>query len=157
LVLQPSPTHIDAWLSRVLDEQTIPEDITCVRDLNAKDAVNIWIDSEHLRRAIINVMDNALDAMREVEPSKHGHRLTVSTCVVKDRVEIRVSDTGSGIPDEVRDRVFEPLFSTKSFGIGLGLPIVKGIMEQHGGGVEISSQKDGGATVVLWLPRPDSA
>jgi signal transduction histidine kinase len=56
----------------------------------------------------------------------------------------------------VIDRLFEPLFSTKSFGVGLGLPIAKGIMEQHGGGVEISSQKDIGTTVVLWLPKSNS-
>jgi PAS domain S-box-containing protein len=153
LVLQPSPTHIDAWLSGVLDEQIFPEDIACVRELNA--SVEVSADTEHLHRAIIKVMDNAIDAMREVEPAEKGHRLTVSTCVAKDRVEIRVNDTGSGIPDEIRDRVFDPLFSTKSFGIGLGLPIVKGIMEQHSGGVEISSQRDVGTTVVLWLPISD--
>ena len=141
-VLQRSPTHIDAWLSRVLDEQIIPEGITCVRELNAnaKDEVNVWIDSENLRRAIINVVDNALDAMREVEPVNDGHRLTVSTQIVGDQLEIQISDTGCGIPDENMDTIFEPLFSTKSFGIGLGLSIVKSIMEQHDGGVEISSR-----------------
>ena len=71
------------------------------------------------------------------------------------RLEIRVSDRGCGMPDEVKDRLFEPLFSTKSFGVGLGLPIVKDIMEHHGGGVEISSQVGVGTTVVLWLPAPD--
>jgi signal transduction histidine kinase len=157
LVLRPSPTHIDAWLTRILDELVIPEDIVCVRELNAnsKDVAKLSIDSDHLRRAIINVVDNAFDAMREVEPAEDGHHLTVSTCVVKDRLEIRVSDTGSGIPDEMMDRIFEPLFSTKTFGVGLGLPIVKGIMEQHGGGVQISSQNNVGTTVVLWLPTPD--
>ena len=156
-VLQRSPTHIDAWLSRVLDEQSIPEGITCVRELNAnaKDEVNVWIDSENLRRAIINVVDNALDAMREVEPVNDGHRLTVSTQIVGDQLEIQISDTGCGIPDENMDTIFEPLFSTKSFGIGLGLSIVKGIMEQHDGGVEISSRTGVGTTVVLWLPAPD--
>jgi signal transduction histidine kinase len=156
-VLQRTPTHIDTWLSGVLDEQSIPENITCVRQLNAgaKDEVDIWIDSENLRRAIINVVDNALDAMREVEPVNGGHRMTVSTHMAENRLEIQVSDTGCGIGDEDIDRIFEPLFSTKSFGVGLGLSVVKTIMEQHDGGVEISSKAGVGTTVVLWLPAPD--
>jgi signal transduction histidine kinase len=153
-VLQRSPTHIDAWLSKMLDEQVIPENVTCIRELDAdKDAVDVWIDSEHLRCAIINVVNDALDAMREVEPVNDGHRLMASTQIVDDRLEVQISDTGCGIPDENMDRIFEPLFSTKSFGVGLGLPIVKGIMEQHG--IEISSQAGEGTAVVLWLPTPD--
>jgi signal transduction histidine kinase len=80
----------------------------------------------------------------------------VGTCVVPNqassRLEIRVSDTGPGIPKDVRARVFEPLFSTKRYGVGLGLPIVKNIVEQHGGGIEIESQAGQGTTVILWLP-----
>jgi signal transduction histidine kinase len=76
----------------------------------------------------------------------------VTTEVNSGRLEIRISDTGCGIPEEVLNRVFEPLFSTKSFGIGLGLSIVKSIMEQHDGDVEINSQAGEGTTVTLWLP-----
>ncbi len=53
---------------------------------------------------------------------------------------------------DVLPKVFEPLYSTKSFGVGLGLPMVKQILEQHGGGVEIENQESGGARVLLWLP-----
>jgi signal transduction histidine kinase len=150
--LQRSPTDIDAWLNGVLDEMldqgTIPESITCIRELNAD--VEISVDSEHLRRAVINVVDNAVDAMQECDENRN--RLKVSTHVVAERLEIHVRDTGCGIPEEVMNKLFEPLFSTKSFGIGLGLSIVKSIMEEHGGGIKISSQKDAGTTVVLWLP-----
>ena len=50
-------------------------------------------------------------------------------------------------------KIYEPLFSTKSFGVGLGMPTVKQIMEQHGGGIEIESEEGRGTTVTLWLPR----
>jgi PAS domain S-box-containing protein len=154
-VLQRSPTNIDAWLNGLLDEAldqgNIPQGIVCVRELNAN--VEVLVDTEHLRRALINVINNAVDAMQEKELDEGENRLTISTRVVGERLEVRISDTGCGIPDEMMGKLFEPLFSTKSFGVGLGLPIVKGIMEQHGGGVEINSQRDVGTTIVLWLPK----
>jgi DNA-binding LacI/PurR family transcriptional regulator/signal transduction histidine kinase len=166
-LLQPKPTNIDAWLDQVLDEQIIPEGIVIVRDLSA--GMEVSIDGEHFRRAIINVISNAVDAMQErvmqglegcpeghpelvKGPVEGGNQLAVSTHVVGDRLEVRVRDAGCGIPDDVMDKLFEPLFSTKSFGVGLGMSIVKSIMEQHGGGVEISSRQGAGTTVVLWLP-----
>jgi signal transduction histidine kinase len=91
--------------------------------------------------------------MQEKGLDEGENRLTVNTHVVGERLEMCISDTGCGIPDAMMGKLFEPLFSTKSFGVGLGLPIVKGIMEQHGGGVEINSQRDVGTTIVLWLPK----
>jgi signal transduction histidine kinase len=153
---QMSPTHIDAWLDNVLDEvldqRSIPGDIACARELNAD--IEVSIDSEHMRQVIVNVVNNAIDAMQE-KPSEEKNLLTVSTHVDDERLEIQISDTGSGISDAGMDRLFEPLFSTKSFGVGLGLLIVKNIMEQHAGGIEINSQLGVGTTVVLWLPAPD--
>jgi PAS domain S-box-containing protein len=151
-VLQLRPTPIDAWLEVVLDEQTIPREIVCTRKLDA--GVQVPINGEHLRRAIVNVVNNGVDALQDVKAQ--GNQLTVSTHVVEgqagSRLEIRVRDTGCGIPTDMLDRVFEPLFSTKSLGVGLGLPIVKNILEQHDGGVAIQSEVGQETTVVLWLP-----
>jgi signal transduction histidine kinase len=151
--LQLRLTPIDPWLKTVLDEQIIPEGLVCARDLTA--GVQVAIDREHLRRAVINVVENAVQAMKE--HASPTHQLTIHTRVVKmetgSRLEIQVHDTGPGIPDDVFPMLFEPLFSTKSFGVGLGLPTVKNIMEQHCGGVEIHNRQAGpGTTVTLWLP-----
>ena len=67
------------------------------------------------------------------------------------RVEVVFEDRGPGIPPDVYGRIFEPLFSTKGFGVGLGLPVVKQIMEQHGGGIEIETELGRGTTVRLWF------
>ncbi len=151
-VLQLSPTHIDAWLGDVLDEQTIPKDIVCTRELTC--GIKTLIDREYLRRAVINVVENAVDALQD--PKSPGNQLTVSTHVTGKRpnlgMEIRIIDTGCGIPDSMRDKVFEPLFSTKTFGVGLGMSVVKSVMKQHDGGVRIQSGQTEGTTVVLWLP-----
>ncbi len=78
--------------------------------------------------------------------------LTVKTQATEGRVEIGFDDNGPGIPANVLPRIFEPLFSTKGFGVGLGLPTVKRIMEQHSGGIDIDSVPGQGAQVHLWLP-----
>jgi signal transduction histidine kinase len=78
--------------------------------------------------------------------------VTVETKLLKDRLEILVSDNGPGVPAEIREKIFEPLFSTKNFGVGLGLPTVSQIMKQHGGGVSVRKKRGGGAKFALWLP-----
>ncbi len=150
------PTVLDDWLGGVLDEQRLPEEVEVRRDLRS--GVVCEIDRERFRRCVINVVDNACEAMtkngsEEGKETDGGEkRLTVATGMREDRIEIRFTDTGSGIPADELDRIFEPLYSTKSFGVGLGLPTVNQIIEQHGGGVEIESKPDRGTTVTLWLP-----
>ena len=78
--------------------------------------------------------------------------VSIATRLSGDRAEIEITDTGCGIPEEHFSKILEPLFSTKSFGTGLGLPTVKRIMEDHNGDLEISDRNDRGARAVLWLP-----
>lgn len=60
---------------------------------------------------------------------------------------------GKGIPEDLMEKIFEPLFSTRNFGVGLGLSIVKDIMEAHKGGIDIQSELGKGTTVTLWFPQ----
>ena len=140
--------QIDEWIGQVLDEQRLPPGISLRRRLTA--AIQVPIDSEKLRRCLINLITNACQAMEDNEPP--GGELTVETRVAGQRVEIRVLDTGPGMPPDHLERIFEPLYSTKGFGIGLGLPVVRQVAEAHGGGIEIQSQPDHGTTATLWLP-----
>jgi signal transduction histidine kinase len=151
------PVNIDPWLSELIDEQSAPEAVTVTKNLKAQ--VVVHIDNESFRRAVINVIQNGIQAMTKAKLGKKSEeskqrdmRLTVESRVHQGRVELVIADNGEGIPQANLDKIYEPLYSTKSFGVGLGLPIVKGIMEQHLGGIEIDSQVGTGTKVTLWLP-----
>ena len=151
------PVKIDPWLNEVMEEQIIPEGLTIITRLES--GATVHIDNESFRRAVINVVQNGMQAMTKVKPGKKAElgqnkemRLTLESRVHQGRIEVIVSDTGEGIPQADLEKIYEPLYSTKSFGVGLGLPIVKGIMEQHLGGIEIESEVGVGTKVILWLP-----
>ena len=141
-------TVIDSWLNGVLDEQEFPEEIECVRELHS--GIELMIDREYMMRVIYNVITNAIQALQEEDSM--GNRITVETVKAGDWLELRFIDTGPGIPAEIREKIFEPLFSTRNFGVGLGVPIIKNIMEEHQGEVKFQSEADKGTVVTLTLP-----
>ena len=106
----------------------------------------IQFDSDKLKQAFMNVVLNAMEAMPQ------GGVLEVSTIADEDRVGIKVVDTGIGIPEADLVQLFEPFFTKKTRGTGLGLANVKRILEEHGGSVEIESTLGEGTEVLLWLP-----
>ena len=147
---KPRPTEIDRWLGGVLDEQDVPEHITVTRKLAA--GVHLAVDQEQLRRCVVNLVTNACQAMAETQLD--DARLTVQTTAEDDRLLVSVGDTGCGIDREGMVRVFEPLYTTKGFGIGLGLPLVEQLMRQLGGDITIQSEPGKGTTATLRLPVP---
>ncbi len=151
------PTDIDNWLQEEIGEQKMPVSIKIKQELTANSEV--LIDRERLHQCITNVIENACQAMEgemsdieEAEITLPKKILTIKSNMNDGILEIIIMDTGPGITPENLDKIFEPLFSTKGFGVGLGLPIVKQIMEQHGGGIEIESAIGEGTSVKLWLP-----
>jgi signal transduction histidine kinase len=104
-------------------------------------------DEAQLRQALLNLVRNAADAMSA------GGELTVATRRSADgAVEVSVKDTGAGIPAENLDRIFEPFFSTKEGGTGLGLALTQQIVAEHGGRIEVDSTPGHGTTFTLRLP-----
>jgi len=147
--LQRVPVALDQWLGEVLDDQKLPEGIGLAHDFAAAGIV-VAVDPERLRRVVVNLVENAVQAM--VEAGSPRRELEVSTRRLVEEIEIAISDSGPGIPPEVLPKIFEPLFSTKSFGTGLGLPTVKQIVEQHGGRIEVTSTLGSGTRVTVSLP-----
>jgi signal transduction histidine kinase len=147
-------TSLDAWLAAVLDDLAVPEGITVRRALGDADA-KVTMDRERMRRVMFNLCDNACQAMtdeRDEEVVDKERILTIGTEAAGNEVKISVTDTGTGMSQDTVAQIFEPLFSTKIFGVGLGLCIVKQIIEQHGGTLEVTSEEGRGTTFVVGLP-----
>jgi two-component system nitrogen regulation sensor histidine kinase NtrY len=106
----------------------------------------ISADPDLLHRALSNLVLNAIDAMPQ------GGKLTIRTQGVSDRIEISVSDTGSGLTPEECGRLFTPYYTTKQHGTGLGLAIVQSVVSDHGGKISVESTKEKGTTFRIELP-----
>jgi signal transduction histidine kinase len=108
---------------------------------------DVTMDVEKMVRVFYNLAGNAADAMKD------GGTLTVRTAQSNGRLVIEFSDTGCGIPDEIRNKIFEPFFTHgKKHGTGLGLAIVKKIVEDHHGKLEIESEVNRGTTMRILIP-----
>jgi signal transduction histidine kinase/DNA-binding response OmpR family regulator len=118
------------------------------RDLSP-DLPDTLAASDELGQVFLNLVINAVDAMPE------GGNLRVSSYLAEDgRRAVTFSDTGCGIPHEHLDRIFEPFFSTKEGGTGLGLSVSYSEVERHGGDITVQSTEREGTTFTVWLPAP---
>lgn len=113
-------------------------------------ATHTWLngDATRLRQIVHNLLHNAHDALQQVEHPQ----IILSTASTHSEFHLMVSDNGSGIQEQVLARIFEPYMTTKSKGTGLGLPIVKKIVEEHGGRIAIENKAAGGTQVIVSLP-----
>jgi signal transduction histidine kinase len=104
------------------------------------------MDSEKLTQAFINIMKNGMQAMEK------GGILRIETHSLKDRVSVVISDSGSGIPPDQKEKIFNYYYTTKEKGVGLGLPIAHRIIEAHGGQLTVESKVGVGTKVIVTLP-----
>ena len=149
--IQCRTVTVDAWLVEVLNEQKLPGGVMLARCLVTGDR-QANFDVNLMRRVLGNLIENASQALTEEGNTPRDRLIIVSSRIVADRLEIAVEDTGVGIPAEILPRVFDPLFSTRSFGTGLGLAVVKQVVEQHHGKIDIASEPGHGTRVSLSIP-----
>ncbi len=123
--------------------------IELVQDLDpALPIVNL--DQRYFKQALLNIIKNAIHAMPD------GGALRVSTQTRGDRVLLRVSDNGVGMTEEVMNKIFEPYFTTRDFGSGIGLTLVYKVVKEHMGDISVISKEGRGTTFTITLPVPPS-
>jgi PAS domain S-box-containing protein len=154
----PRPLDLNAVVSRMktMLARLVGDDIR-VETLCGRDVPQVWFDPVQIEQVILNLAVNARDAMAG------GGRLTIASSLIDPPareltppgtdVLLSVSDTGVGIADEVRAHLFEPFFTTKEAGkgTGLGLAVVYGAVQQHGGHIEVESEVGRGSTFKVYL------
>ena len=104
------------------------------------------LDAVQIQQVLVNLIKNAMQAMTR------GGTLTLQTGEGSDGVWVSVADTGAGIPDDQLNLIFEPFYTTKKKGSGLGLMLVQRIVRAHGGRIDLQSQVGRGTTFRIWLP-----
>ena len=156
---RPAPMiPLEINMAEILDEvllliehRSLPANLKVVREYG--DTLPTRADPQRFRQAIWNLCLNAVQAMPE------GGELRVSARSLRERgrLQICIADTGQGISDSDLPHIFEPFFSTKPEGSGIGLALVYRVVEEHGGSIEVRSRVGEGTTFVLTLPSPDGA
>ncbi|TDI39169.1 MAG: HAMP domain-containing protein [Acidobacteria bacterium] len=149
--LKREPTDIEALVREAITPYvTTPPDGVTVKLEIASTLPQLEVDARLLKRTLLNLVENALHALNgEGDVAIH---VTSKRLNGNGFVEIIVTDTGVGVEPELRERIFEPYFSTRAAGTGLGLAIAKKVVEDHGGTITLESERGQGTSVRMLLP-----
>ena len=152
---RPQPSNINSIVENTLTMFNGRLDGIQVRTFLAADLPNVMADPEAIKRALANLVDNAAEAMQ----GALLREIHISTTLLasRDVVEITVADSGHGVSQELKERLFLPYFSTKKRGTGLGLAIVSRIIEDHHGAIRVEENRPIGARFVVELPVASEA
>ena len=132
-------------IMRFLQYELQEADIELVENYQ-RDIPHILLDEKFMKQALLNIVKNAINAMPD------GGRITIMTCCQGDTVQLNISDTGIGMSAELMKKVFDPYFTTKEFGSGIGLTIVYKIIKEHRGDISVSSQEGKGSSFLFSFP-----
>jgi signal transduction histidine kinase len=144
--LKDAPIHFEnASILKILDESlfdlNIPENITLELP---KNDVTLFCDSYKMQRVFSNMIQNSIQAI------ENKGTITIAVSEKSDDIKITIKDTGPGIPDELMPKIFEPLFTTKKRGTGLGLTICKKIIDDHNGSIAVANDP---TTFTITIPK----
>jgi signal transduction histidine kinase len=146
--LHPAEVPLDSFVREIVDLASPQAAAAGIRvSVNADvDTANIRVDADLMKQAILNVVVNAIQAMPD------GGELRIGCIVREEEAEIRISDTGVGIPPELRDKIFRLYYTTKPEGSGIGLAMTFRIVQLHDGAIDFTSEPRKGTTFIVRLP-----
>lgn len=153
--VRPMDTHLENGdLNRLTNEllgfvryELEQAGITVVKDFDP-DLPELQLDARYFKQALLNIVKNAINAMPE------GGMLRVATQTRGDEALLRISDNGTGMSEEVLGKIFEPYFTTRDFGSGIGLTLVYKVIKEHMGDISVISKEGHGSTFTISLPVP---
>ncbi|MGZ4942022.1 MAG: sensor histidine kinase [Halobacteriota archaeon] len=145
LTVEPERVHVGAFITDTFGLLTIPESISV--NVDVPGALTATADPHLMRRVLANLVLNAVQAMPE------GGELTIGAAAEDSAVAITIHDTGEGVPENMKEGLFSPLTTGKAKGTGLGLAVVKRLVEAHGGTITFKSEEGKGTTFTVTLPQ----
>jgi len=149
------PVKIDQWIASQLEELEVTGQVRLKIALRSR--ATVLVDGPLFRQAFINLVHNAQQAIiLPHDVNLPPGEIAIGTSISDGQLVLWITDNGIGIPPEHHQKIFTPLFSTKTYGVGLGLPLVKRIVEQHNGRINLSSEWKKGTTVTICLPLSSS-
>lgn len=140
-----APSDINKIVGNAMEAVEVPKNVLLVTEFNTG-LPKVMADADQMHQVFVNLGLNAIQAMAE------GGQLKVKTNLADDYVKIEFEDTGCGIPQENISKLFDPFFSTKARGVGLGLAVTHGIVERHKGTIDLKSKVGAGTTFTVKLP-----
>jgi signal transduction histidine kinase len=140
-------------IARILETQAKEKSVGILRRFG-NDVPKVWIDREQMKQVFMNLILNAIQAMKD------GGSISISTSlsarndaeIIREYVQVEVRDTGIGIPQENLERIFDPFFTSKDEGSGLGLAVSHQIVQEHGGFVTVESAVGKGTAFFVHVP-----
>jgi signal transduction histidine kinase len=148
IALTPRSRNLNRIVTDVVEllhPQIVAHKIEVSLSLN-EEAASAMIDESSMRGALMNLILNAIEAMPD------GGRLSISSQTTQETLRLEITDTGRGISEEEAKNIFEPFYTTKNQGLGLGMPYARKILEQHGGTLSLESRIKEGTTICIELP-----
>lgn len=146
--VERKPVQVDSWCANFFED--LSDDVKSAVSARFDSGITAEIDKDRFHQVLQNLLQNAVQAARDHRNEEAKVSFTVSAD--KGCVKFVVSDNGPSVPADKRAEIFEPLFSTKTYGVGLGLSLVKQIVELHGGTISVDDNSAGGAVFAVSLP-----